>query len=449
MTSLATRMSRTLRRLGRLRFQRSYDAAGGGGRWPMAAHMRAPVSQAHAAARMVGARIGYLVENSPALRAIENAYTSNLAGDGPSLHHPDAEIVAAWNLFWHSADAEGMSDMAGLLRRAVQSWVRVGEAFFILDTEDNGRLALRLVSPEQIDRDRNEDLGDSGMIVQGVEIDGFGRRVAYWVLPTPPDGPFPMVGPSARIPAADVVHIYDPRHPGQVRGVSPLTSIATRAVELDQLEDAILTKARVTALFAGFVRDPSGDAGFSRGNEESLSLEPGVIRVIPADSEVTFTPHGDASAQPELARYMMRTLAAGAGVPYELVSGDLSQVNFSSARLGLMEFRRRIKGLQKGLIEHQALRPIFRRWALQETLAGRLTLDPDQLPEPVFMWPGWEAIDPKGEVEADIAAIGAHLKSRSEVIAARGRDPEEVQNEIKKDAATAPSAPVPKEIAHA
>lgn len=449
MTSFTTRLKRALRKIGHARFRRSYDAAGGSGRWPTSAHLRAPASQAHAAARLVSARIGYLVENSPALRAVENAYTSNLAGDGPSLHHPDTAIVAGWNRFWHLADAEGVSDLAGLLRRAVQSWVRTGEAFFILDTTDVGALALRLVSPEQIDRDRNEDLGDGGMIVQGIEIDAFGRRVAYWVLPTPPDGPFPMAGPSARIPAVDVVHIYDPRHPGQMRGVSPLTSIATRAVELDQLEDAILTKARVTALFAGFVRDPSGDAGFSRGSEESLSLEPGVIRVIPADSEVTFTPHGDASAQPELARYMMRTLAAGAGVPYELVSGDLSQVNYSSARLGLMEFRRRMKALQKSLLEHQALRPIFRRWALQEILAGRLEADPEKLPEPVFMWPGWDPINPKDEVEADIAAIGARLKSRSEVIAARGRDPEEVRSEIDNDPPSMSPALPQTEQAHA
>ena len=306
------------------------------------------------------------------MRAIENAYTSNLIGDGPSLHHPNPAVVSAWNRFWHHADAEGMTDLAGLLRRAAQSWVRTGEAFFILDTAADGVLAIRLVSSEQIVRDRNEDLGDGSMIVQGVEIDASGRRAAYWILPTPPDAPFPMAGPSTRLQADDVIHIYEARHPGQLRGVSPLTSIATRAVELDQLEDAILTKARVSALFAGFVRDPSGEAGFSRGPDENLSLEPGVLRVIPADSEVTFTPHGDASTQPELARYMMRTLAAGAGVPYELVSGDLSQVNFSSARLGLVEFRRRIKSLRSSLIDHQALFPIFRRWALQEILATAL-----------------------------------------------------------------------------
>jgi lambda family phage portal protein len=429
--------------------KRSYDAAGGGGRWPMAAYMSAPASQAHAAARIVSSRIGYLVENSPALRAIENAYTSNLIGDGPSLHHADPKIVAAWNRFWHRADAEGMFDLAGLLRRAAQSWVRSGEAFFVMDTADDGTLLLRLISPEQVDRDRSEDLGDGGMIVQGVEIDARGRRLAYWVLPTPPDAPFPMAGPSVRMLASDVVHIYEARHPGQLRGVSPLTSIATRAVELDQLEDAILTKARVSALFAGFVRDPSGDAGFSRGPDENLSLEPGVLRVIPADSEVTFTPHGDASTQPELARYMMRTLAAGAGVPYELMSGDLSQVNFSSSRLGLMEFRRRIKALRNSLIEHQALRPIFRRWALQEILAGRLGADPEQLPEPVFMWPGWDPIDPKSEVDADIAAIGARLKSRSEVIAARGRDPEEVNAELAADANAGEPGSLSVETSHA
>ncbi len=46
------------------------------------------------------------------------------------------------------------------------------------------------------------------------------------------------------------------------------------------------------------------------------------------------------------------------------------------------------------------------------------------------MPPGWQWVDPQKEVNADIAAIGAGLKSREEVVAARGRDIDELDAEI-------------------
>ena len=43
-------------------------------------------------------------------------------------------------------------------------------------------------------------------------------------------------------------------------------------------------------------------------------------------------------------------IAAGYRVPYELLTGDLSQVNYSSLRGGLVEFRRMVDALQWQLV---------------------------------------------------------------------------------------------------
>jgi capsid protein len=45
-------------------------------------------------------------------------------------------------------------------------------------------------------------------------------------------------------------------------------------------------------------------------------------------------------------------LAAGVGLTYELLTGDLSQVNYSSIRAGLIEFRRRMEALQWQVLAH-------------------------------------------------------------------------------------------------
>jgi capsid protein len=56
-----------------------------------------------------------------------------------------------------------------------------------------------------------------------------------------------------------------------------------------------------------------------------------------------------------------RAVAAAMGITYEQLTGDLTQVNYSSIRAGLLEFRRRCEAIQHGVIVHQLCRPIWRR----------------------------------------------------------------------------------------
>jgi capsid protein len=91
----------------------------------------------------------------------------------------------------------------------------------------------------------------------------------------------------------------------------------------------------------------------------------------------------------------------------------------------------------------QFLNRVFRRFVALEVLAGRLAVDLETLADPVWLWQGWAAVDPEKETNADVAAINARIKSRREVIAGRGRDPEEVDAEIAGDPAPAPA---PEEI---
>lgn len=425
-----------LRAAARALFGRSYDAAGASGRWPAGASLPAPISQSLAARATLGDRAAYLVQNSPHVAAAVGALVNNIVGDGPSVRHPDKALVAAWQSFESRADADGVSDLAGLCDLVVRSWAIYGESFAVMRTDpDTDELRLQVIPPSQVDATKSEDLGNGAQIIAGVEFDTHGRRVAYWITPTAPDGPFPMTAESRRIEAEDVCHVFERRFPGQVRGVTPLSAVLTRAKEVDDLEDAGLAKAKVEALFAGFIRDVDGTAGFGQPGDDrqELSLEPGVLRKLPSGADVTFTPTHTTSGMTDLVRHMVRSLAAGAGLPYELVSHDLSQVNYSSARLGLLEFRRRAVFLQRVLLVGQFLRPAFKRFAAIEALAGRLALDLDALPDAAWIWPGWAAIDPQKETAADVKAIEARLKSRTEVIAARGRDPEEVDAEIARD----------------
>ena len=121
-----------------------------------------------------------------------------------------------------------------------------------------------------------------------------------------------------------------------------------------------------------------------------------------------------------------------------MLAGDLSQVNYSSAKLGLEAFKRRVTALRSSLLDARLLRPLWRRVVLLEILSGRLSAPGfERDPEPYFkmsaMWPGFAALDPLKEATADIDLLNAGLRSRAEIIAARGRDISDVDAEIASD----------------
>ena len=140
----------------------------------------------------------------------------------------------------------------------------------------------------------------------------------------------------------------------------------------------------------------------------------------------------------EFLRAQDREIAAGVGLTFEALTGDLTQTNYSSARVGLLDFRRRAEMLQRQLIEGQFLRPCWQRWIELRALAGEIDAGDAEFTDfrsVRFVPPGWQWVDPKNEVEADARAIEAGLKSREEVVAGRGRDIDDLNDEIARDAA--------------
>lgn len=134
----------------------------------------------------------------------------------------------------------------------------------------------------------------------------------------------------------------------------------------------------------------------------------------------------------------LRAVAAGIGLPYELVSGDLEGVTYSSIRAGLIEFRRRVEQLQHNVVVHLFCRPVWERFVRLAVLTGDLPArDFDRNPDAYlgceWLPPKFDYVDPMKDVQAEIMAIGAGLKSRSQAISERGYDAEQVDAEIAAD----------------
>ena len=421
--------------------KRQIEAGGGGRRWQGSPMMNAPQASILAARAPAKARAAALSMNNPTAARIVETWLAALAGKGWQAlsQHPDPATRRALN-----NEFEGQ--MLALLPVAVRALVRDGEAFIRTsvgggDADGSGRAAFgSLALPaDQIDPSLTRDLGNGARIVAGVEFDASDRIVAYHILPDAPGTPFGMVGQAVRVPAREVLHVFDQLFPGQVRGISWLAPVLLKLADFDAASDAMLMTLKVQSLMTGFVRDAEGGtAGFESTNGSlNVSLEPGAMRVLPFGAEVEFSQPGQGLSQAvEFVKGQQREIAVGVGLTYEQVTGDLSGTNYSSARVGLLEFRRRAEMLQRTLIEAQVLRPLWRRWIDAKALAGEIGASEAELADyraVKFVAPGWQWVDPLKEANSDIRAIEAGLKSRAEVVAGRGRDIEELDEEIAAD----------------
>lgn len=402
-----------------------------------------------AGSALISRKARYAAENNPWITNGIQAWGTALVGAGimPTPQHPNREtrrmVQAAFNRWAAVCDLDGLTDFHGLIAAATRSMIVSGEAFVQFVVTGEG-LRLRLIAPEQVDIAQTGELSSGGRNVAGVEYDAEGRRVAYWVRPVDPTAIFEGYAPPVRVPAADILHLFKPLGPGQVRGVSWLAPVLIRAGELDQLDDALLVGAKVAAMFAGFLIDQNGGAtglpfeGITAGSVMESGLEPGTLKVLPAGFDIKFSGPQNAQQTVDFAKLQLRGIAAGLGIPEYLLTGDLTGANYSSLRAGLIEFRSRVEAIQFHTLVPQLLRPVWQRFVTTAVLAGDIEAadfeaNADDYFACEWIMPAQTWIDPEKDAKATAAMIDAGLTSRRRAVAAQGYSVEELDAEIISD----------------
>ncbi len=134
----------------------------------------------------------------------------------------------------------------------------------------------------------------------------------------------------------------------------------------------------------------------------------------------------------------MLQVAAALGLPYANLSADMLKANYSNTRAALLEFRRRIEAFQHSVLVFQLCRAVWARWMDTAVLSGDLDLPDYEQRRADYLdcsWlpPRWDWVDPLKDIRAEINAIEAGLKSRTQAIAERGFDAAMVDAEIAGD----------------
>ncbi|WIM10597.1 phage portal protein [Enhydrobacter sp.] len=429
---------------------RRFDAAAGGRRWDWSPSFGSIGQETLAAVGSIRSRARYFAANNSWAAKGVLELTTGAVGSGitAASQHPNPETRKALGDYFvqwaATCDADGLTNWGGIQAGAVRAKIVDGEALVHMPITDTG-LKLRQIPSEMLDDSKTGELANGARDISGVRFDAKGNRLGYWILPQKPTDVFATSGPSVLVPADEMCHVFQPIGAGQVRGISWLAPIMLRLAEHDGLEDALLLGAKIAAMHAGFLIDQNGAASNSpydgttdaNGILES-GLEPGTLKILPTGFDIRFSSPQQAQQLVDFGKMQLRAIAAGLGVPEHLLTGDLSQANYSSLRAALVAYRARLEALQFNILVPQLLDRVWRRAITFGILSGQIEAPDfaanaadyfrvDWFPPPIAH------VDPEKEIAAEVAAISAGLTSRRQVVASRGYSVETLDAEIAAD----------------
>lgn len=336
---------------------------------------------------------------------------------------------------WHdttACDFNGMMTGPALQALCFRTMVNSGEVFIRKRNTDPAKskipLKLQVLSAEFL----NESIHGTydvtkNRVLRGIEFDADDVRVAYHFFKTHPGSDNPTTD-SVRIPAEEVIHLYRKDDPDQQRGVPWLHAILLKLKDLDSFEDAELVRRKISACFAGFVSrgEVESQAPINGMNSASTDLpplvdrlEPGILEHLGPGEEITFATPPNVTGYQEYVTAILHKIAAGLEIPYSVLTGDYSLVNFSSGRMGWLEFQRVIEQWRWNIFIPMFMEPIKSWFEEIAKLTGARLSDLD------YEWtaPRREMIDPMKEISATLLQVKAGLITMQEAIKELGYDP--------------------------
>lgn len=401
-----------------------------------------------------------MIRNSPHAGNAVDEWVSQTIGTGikPQSQSEDPDIKAMihleWNRWVEQSDYDGLLDFYGQQALAFRCVVEAGEVLVRLRVPANRGLRVpfqvEILEPDHLPvlagmTGGYKGVADGNEVRYGIEFDPDGARVAYHLYKEHPDETYFHLGggfQTVRIPADQILHVFRPLRPKQMRGTPWLTRMITKLRLIESYTDAELQRKELAACITGFIigsevdDSVAPDDGTSTTLGESVGrLEPGTFMELGANEDVKFAETADVSqVYDKFVIMALREAAIGAGLPEYLFTGNLEKVNYSSIRAGLVSFRRKCEQIQYQIFAFQFVRPIVHQWMRLAVLSGALKLPgygKNHLEYHSFKYitPGWEWVDPKNDVEARLLEIAGGLDSRSSTIAERGEDVEEVDRE--------------------
>ncbi|MBI9092190.1 MAG: phage portal protein [Desulfobacterium sp.] len=392
------------------------------------------------------------IRNNPHAKSGQETYTANMVGKGitPRFNFPGApdgvkeQVQELWLDSVPEFDWDGNANFYGMEATVAYALFSDGESLGLIRPRNRYAdlavpLQVQLMEADHLDVAYSTTLPSGRKIRMSIEYTKSGKRAAYHLFKDHPGEMF-MNGDMGRVrvPAKNITHVFDVTRPGQQRGLPALSSTLVKLHEIDQCVDAELVRRKTTAMFGGFIKqiqEYNPENSNMLGSKKTVSgidvvaLEPGTFPVLNLNEDVVFSqPHDVSGSYIAWMKQQLMDVAQGMGITYDQLTGDLSGVNYSSIRAGLLEFRRALTMKMHKTLIFQFCRPVIQRWLDTAVITGKLII-PDYLQNKRRYYRGitwqsdpWQWIDPYKDMLAEILEIRGGLKNYTQALAARGQD---------------------------
>lgn len=401
---------------------------------------------------MLRARARWLSANNPICKSIDNSIIKNVVGNGISLQSRinknevknaeeiNNQIEILWNEFTkkQNFDVTGRASFRKFQKMLLKAKLVDGESLInaVWTKDKNFPLKFQLVEVDQLDTSKKKN--NNNTIFSGVEIDSFGKPIAYHLKIEVNSFS------SKRFDGKNIIHFYDSERATQYRGISEYAQTINNLKDFQAYNDSEIIKNRILASFATFIKTSNvggnifGDkqTGQKQGSSDPIKeITAGMIKYLRPGEEVQNIQSNQlGNSYNDFIKNTIRIIAAGRDISYELAIRDYSQVNFSSARASLIQDNKRFDDEQTLLVE-DALNPMFEMFMDSVVLSGALQVpndywtNKDKYIKAVWIMPTREWVDPLKDIRAIEYEIKLGLNSRTRAAAGKGRNYEDILDE--------------------
>jgi len=359
-------------------------------------------------------------------------FESEILGNGQKPKEDwNDKIESAWAKWGRCCSTDGRLSWLGFQHLTAETLATDGECIIrmVRGYPNAFGFAVEIIDADRLDHKLNIPAGrNQNRIIMGVEVDVWGRAVAYHVFTAHP-GDYEAAPARVRIPANEILHLYTEDRTRATRGVPWATPCMVQLNMLGRLWTAELAAGNFEADRLGIIKSQTGvpldEATDPRAMADEIQTEHCSFVGLEAGMDVVFPQLTHPNAiLPDFSRALLKGIAAGCGVSYHSLAGDVSDANYSSARVALLDERDMWKKRQAAFIAG-ACDPIFRAWLPMALLSGMVDIpiqDPERLCCPVW-WPrSWDWVDPKKDAEAALLSIRGGLSTHQQELGARGQD---------------------------
>jgi lambda family phage portal protein len=404
--------------------------------WQNADNFSATTANTPEVRRRLRNRARYETANDGYAAGLVRDLAADVIGSGPSLlgqleNDKDNRLVED---AWHEwCDATNFYDK---LRMAEENRIVDGEAFLLQATSEHVRsrsgvsLDLLPIEADQVADPPGTARPFDPLADDGVRIDKLGYPVTYTVLDRHPGDKRGVSLAGRSVAAERMVHWFRRARPGQLRGVTELTTALTILPLHRRYTQATVTAAEVAARFAVLLQSklpvPDDDTvAATAGEFEQFELPEIGGMTLPAGYDATqIKPEHPTSSFSQFDDSIIRRMARGTQMPYGGAAGDHSKYNYSSAKLELwIRFRRR--NILRDQLRITVLDPIFRMWYLEARLNKILpspTLSAiERLPHR-WQYDADPSLDPLKDASADDSRLRNGTATYADLLGERGLD---------------------------